>query len=177
MNIIARQIAPAFVLSLVIGFVNGARAQSASDVTQESTKAVSQAQGYAFYSIGALTCDGDSVATMHVGGGGELFAYRGFGLGGELGYLAPHQDWAVGVGVLSLDGSYHFARHGKWVPFVTGGYTLGFRSGYAGAINYGGGVQYWFKPKQGIRVEFRDIMDYSCGQCHALGLRIGYAFR
>ena len=164
-------------VSLMLGFVNWSHAQSALGASPGTTTADHKGQGYGFYSIGAITCNGDSIATMHVGGGGEVMAYRGIGLGAELGYLTPHRDWAAGMGVLSLDGSYHFSRHSKWVPFVNGGYTLGLRSGHGSAINYGGGVNYWYRPKQGIRVEFRDIVDPHLLKCHGWGMRIGFAFR
>jgi hypothetical protein len=47
---------------------------------------------------------------VNTGFGGEAFVYKGVGVGAEAGYLAP--DWSFsgndGVGVVSLDGSYHF---------------------------------------------------------------------
>jgi len=135
-------------------------------------------QGYVFFAPG--TTSPEAIGTMHIGGGGEALVYKGLGLGGEVGYLAPWRAFADGIGVLSLDGSYHFRpRSGeqKLVPFVTGGYTLFFRSGTANGFNFGGGVNYWFREHLGLRLEFRDNVWTTYATVHWLGFRVGLAFR
>src|SRR5581483_660523 len=49
-------------------------------------------------------------ATVQGGAGGEL-VWRFFGIGGDVGYLAPQKSFSDGLGVLSLDPAIHFAHH------------------------------------------------------------------
>ena len=137
--------------------------------------------GYAFFAPGVATGGGATTSTMHFGGGGEGLVYKGLGVGGEIGYGTPWQSFSSGLGVFSANGSYHFLprqRDAKVVPFVTGGYTLFFRSGAANLFNFGGGINYWFREGVGLRLEFRDHVWPSSDQTgHYWGFRIGLAFR
>jgi hypothetical protein len=133
-------------------------------------------QGYVFLAPVAVSDEG-AVATVHVGIGGEGLVSRGLGLGGEIGYLAPPGRLEAGVGLFSANGSYHFRRGQKLVPFVTGGYSLLFRSGAAHGANFGGGINYWFRDRIGWRLEFRDQIADLDGPAHYVGFRIGLAFR
>jgi hypothetical protein len=105
--------------------------------------------------------------------------YKGLGVGGELGYVTPWHAFSNGLGVLSADGSYHFNRSEKVVPFVSSGYTLLFRSGSINGVNFGGGVNYWFRERVGLRLEFRDQVGLSGGgsTTHFYGFRVGMSFR
>jgi opacity protein-like surface antigen len=136
-------------------------------------------QGYVFFAPGT-TSPGTPTGTVHFGVGGEALVYKGLGLGGEVGYLAPWSSVGDGMGTFSPDLSYHFrSRSGeqKLVPFVTGGYTLFFRSGTANGFNFGGGVNYWFREHLGLRLEFRDNVWTTYATGHFLGFRVGLAFR
>jgi len=138
-------------------------------------------QGYVFFGPGAAS-GGGTLGTVHFGGGGEGLLYKGIGVGGELGFLAPNQRFSDGLAVLSLNGSYHFLPHqrtGKVAPFVTGGYSLFFRSGSANLYNFGGGIHYWFRERMGLRLEFRDHVLPTPGgpSVHYWGFRMGLAFR
>src|SRR5688572_20797054 len=83
---------------------------------------------YACVGSGAATSTFRSSTTLfHVGGGGEFAASNGLGVGTELGYLGPWVNGSNGVGLMSLNGLYRFLP-GNIQPFVTGGYSLGFRS-------------------------------------------------
>jgi hypothetical protein len=138
-----------------------------------------QAQGYAFFAPGGVAAGG-SQGTIHFGGGVEALVYKGLGVGGEIGYLAPTRSFGNGLGVFSADGSYHFLtrqRDQKLVPFVTSGYSLFFRSGTANLVNFGGGVNYWFRERTGLRVEFRDHIRPDYTTAHFWEFRIGVAFR
>ncbi len=151
---------------LLAGLAGAVRAQSSN--------------GYVFFAPGGVTCCGHTAMTLHFGAGGEAVLGAGIGLGAEIGALGPRQDFADGVvGILSPNGYYHFAR-GRRVradPFVTGGYTLLFRSGHENLFNFGGGFHYWLAGGLGVRVEFRDHV-YSNGvTLHYWGLRFGLAFR
>ncbi len=164
--------------TVVLGFIlilipAAARAQSS-----EGTKA----QASVFCAPGALTGGGATTSTVHFGGGGEALVYKGLGVGAEIGYLTPWDSFGDGIGIFSANGSYNFfPRHGekKLVPFVTGGYSLFFRSGSANGFNFGGGVNWWLKPKLGLRLEFRDQVwpgRYDSA-AHFFEFRVGLAFR
>jgi hypothetical protein len=131
-------------------------------------------QGYVFLGPGVRSPRGSGVA--HFGGGGEAL-FRGFGVGGELGYLAPWQNFSNGIGVASANGSYHVAS-GKVSPFLTGGYSLFFRSATLNGFNFGGGVNYWFRENMALRFEVRDnVMSPSRNATHFVGFRVGLTFR
>jgi hypothetical protein len=131
--------------------------------------------GYFFFAPGIRSCEREG--TFHVGGGGEVSLAKGLGVGAEIGYLSSWKSAGSGIGILSLDGVYQFHRSRKTVPFVLAGYSLGFRSGVAHALNFGGGVNYWFREKVGLRLEFRDHIPTSEAYCHFLGFRLGLSFR
>lgn len=133
-------------------------------------------QGYAFFSPGAILGD-DSVSTMNFGGGLDALIYRGLGAGAEVSYLTPWSDIGNGIGLMSLNGAYHFNRKRKLSPFVTGGYTLAFRDGHANLVNFGGGVNYWFREGHGLRLEFRDHLQPQYANTHYVSFRVGYTFR
>lgn len=134
-------------------------------------------QGYVFVAPGTTSEGG---ATLHIGGGGEGLVYKGLGVGGEIGYLGAAQNLSGGIGVLSPNVSYHFrnaSRSGKFVPFVTSGYSLLFPSDAVHAVNVGGGMNWWFKDRVGLRLELRDHIIPNSQSLHIIGLRIGLAFR
>ena len=155
-------------VSFLVLVAGAAPAQTASEP---------RAWGYGFGAIGGTS--GGSIATLHVGGGGEGLVYKGLGLGAEVGYLFPFENLGDGIGILSTDVSYHFVKpraNRKLVPFVTGGFSLAFRSGASGGGNFGGGVQYWLRPRLGLRFEFRDQV-FSSDFAHLYGFRVGLSFR
>jgi len=128
---------------------------------------------YAFGGVGTATSRfGPSIGLVHVGGGGEFVAQSGFGGGAELGYLAPWQNGSNGVGLLSLNGLYRF-RGTEVVPFVTGGYSLSFRSSATSFGNIGGGMTWW-RGSRGLRLELRDNLRDAAN--HWIVIRVGIAF-
>lgn len=138
-----------------------------------------RAQGYVFGGAGGIAPDGVG-STLQFGVGGEGLIYKGLGAGGELSYLTPSSKLGDGFGILSANGSYHFINasgRGRVVPFVTGGYSFFFRSGYANGFNAGGGINYWFRDRMGLRVEFRDQVIPDGRAMHLLGIRLGLSFR
>jgi hypothetical protein len=77
---------------------------------------------YIFAAPGALSCCGESQATLHAGGGGEIKVWKGLGAGAEVGALGPTEDFTQALGVFSTNGYYHLLGSGrKFDPFVTGG--------------------------------------------------------
>jgi hypothetical protein len=138
-------------------------------------------QGYLFFAPGAT-----SPATVHIGGGGEGFVYRGLGLGAEVGYGGEWGSFGSnGVGIGSADVSYHFptsAQHPKVEPFVTAGYTLFFRAGTSSGVNLGGRVNIWLKEHAALRLEIRDNANgmgtrTPAGAQHFVAFRTGITFR
>jgi hypothetical protein len=96
-------------------------------------------------------------------------------LGGEVGYLTTRHNFDGGFGLASINGSYHFNQRARLVPFVTGGYSLIFRSGTGNLGNFGGGVNWWVRPRMGLKVEFRDHVHSDT--LHLWGFRFGVTFR
>jgi len=131
--------------------------------------------GYVFGGAGASSGD-FSTGFFQVGAGGEGLVANGFGLGAEIGYLAPFRSGGNGIGLFSGDASYHFNRSSKLVPFVTGGYSAAFRSGASHGGNFGGGVHYWMKEHVGLRFEVRDHV-FSSDSPHLFQFRVGLSFR
>ena len=134
-------------------------------------------QGYFFVAPTTTTEGGFG---LHIGGGGEGLVYRGLGVGGEIGYLGAAQELSQGIGVLSPNVSYNFmkaSKSGKFAPFVTGGYSLLIGSDAVHAFNVGGGVNWWFKDRLGLRLEFRDHVAVQFGSAQFFGVRIELAFR
>jgi hypothetical protein len=63
------------------------------------------------------------------------------------------------------------------MPFLGGGYSLGFRRSCGHAINIGAGVHYWLTEGVGLRVEFRDHMPVEdLTGTHLWGVRVGFTW-
>ncbi len=145
--------------------------------TKAQERTVKEAgQGYVFAGFGSVNSE---ESMIHFGGGGEVNLYKGLGFGAEIGYLSPINYMGSGIGILSIDGQYTFGTGGpgKVRPFLTGGYTLAFRNGHANAINFGGGIHYWFSNRTGLRVEFRDHVSPDLWNAHIWQGRVGFDFR
>lgn len=137
-------------------------------------------QGYVFAAPGGVSFAGNTAATFHAGIGGEGLVYKGLGLGGEIGYLFPTRQPGEGIGIASVNGSYHFTnedRSRKVVPFVTAGYSRAFGQGGANLINYGGGVNWWMRERLGLRLEVRDHVTTDTPRGHFWQVRVALAFR
>jgi hypothetical protein len=135
-------------------------------------------QGYVFFAPGAVAASYGSSALLHFGGGIEALMHRGFGVGLELGMVGPPQAVGAGFGVFSADAQYTFGRRtAKLSPFITGGYSLAFREGFASGINFGVGAHYWFSRRVGLRFEARDHVMVQYRDAHFVAGRVGLAFR
>jgi len=136
--------------------------------------------GYVFFAPGGVTCCHNTSMTLQFGGGGEAVLWKGIGVGAELGVLGARQDFRdSAMGVFSPNGYYHFnhRRKARADPYLTGGYTLLFRSGHANLANFGGGINYWFLSRLGANVEVRDQLNTTGTIGHFWGVRFGLAFR
>ncbi len=136
-----------------------------------------RANGYIFAAPGALSCCGASESTLHAGAGAELKVWKNLGAGVEVGALGPTHDYSLALGVASVNGYYHLlGSDRKFDPFVTGGYSVFFRSGHLNLGNVGMGSNYWFAKHFGVRVEGRDHIYNSFGSTlHYWGVRFGIA--
>ena len=118
---------------------------------------------------------------IHVAGGGEGRITDRFAVGGEAGVLLPvTNQYAVTTGLASVTPAFHFfsrKSQGKFDPFAGGGVSILLGAGGAGglAIHYGGGMNYWFKPRVGFRCEVRDHVWWpeSGETVHLVDLRFG----
>jgi hypothetical protein len=143
----------------------------------------SKGHGYVYFAPGVAASKEEGVGVAHIGGGGEGFFTRNLGAGADVGYLAPFESFADGIGTFSPNIVARFrAKDGQYKvePFVTGGYTLFFRSGSAHGANFGGGVNWWVKEHVGLRFELRDsVMIPGEGDwtVHHVAVRIGLTFR
>ncbi len=154
---------------------------AAAGLAPASAQVASQTQpfrgyGYAYFLVGADCCG--FASTLGMGAGGDALAYKGLGASIDLGYVFPRRNLGCGIGLLSLNPSYHFINRrkpAKVMPFITAGYGLAFRSTSANTWNYGGGVTWWFKPKTGLRLEVRDYR--APGGGYLVVVRTGIAFR
>jgi hypothetical protein len=135
--------------------------------------------GYVYFAPGGVSCCGHTAMTIQLGVGGEAILGKGIGVGAEIGAVGVRRDFGDSVvGIFSPNGYYHFA-HGKGVkadPFVTGGYTLLFRTGHANLFNFGGGLNYWFRQRLGVRFEIRDQVLTDGAAVHYWGVRAGLVF-
>ena len=135
--------------------------------------------GYVFFAPGGVSVAGHTGMTLQAGAGADVILGKGVGVGAEISALGPRDSLADSVGMFSANGSFHFIREkGRKVdPFVTGGYTLMFRSGTANMVNFGAGANYWFHNRLGLRVEFRDHVFTQTARVHYWGVRLGLSFR
>jgi hypothetical protein len=153
-----------------------ASAQAPAAQNAPGTPDMHHGQGYLFLAPGAYVGYSETIATMHFGGGGEAFLYRGLAAGVEVGGI-----WALRgsdlLAVFSADGSYHFSRSRKLSPFLACGYSRIWGDGSANMVNFGGGINWWLGERKGIRLEFRDHVYAGSGHRQIAEFRIGFAFR
>lgn len=117
--------------------------------------AVAQTHGYFLAAPGVAHAGNETLGLIHLGVGGEYVFRNTYGAGAEIGLMGRTDLGAAGI--VSLNGYYHFPRHGAWTPFVTAGYTNVFELFNGNSMaNIGGGVNYWYKDHLGIKLEFRD---------------------
>ena len=132
-------------------------------------------QGYGYF--GLMGSDNVTFGkTLNPGLGAEIFVYKGLAASFDAGYAGYYNNFrADGFGLFSPDVSYHFKNSTRVEPFLSAGYTLGFRDSTVNMGNYGGGLICWFSKHAGFRMEARDHRDAN-GQFFT-ALRFGVSFR
>jgi hypothetical protein len=149
-------------------------------VTMCAAAAAQNSSGYFFFAPGGVTASGHTSMTLHVGGGLDAILAKGVALNLELGALGPRERFSDGaLGVFSPGGAYYFTRDKdrRLEPFVNGGYTLMFRNGHENLFYVGGGANWWFSKRVGLRMEFRDHVSTHYNTVQFWGFRLGAAFR
>ncbi len=142
--------------------------------------AAQSSSGYLFLAPGGVTSSGRTEMMLHAGGGGDAVIGKGIGVNVELGAIWPRECFVECVmGAFSPGGTYHFRRGAelKLDPFVAGGYTLMFRGASENLFYFGGGANYWFSRKVGLRMEMRDHVWTGYRAAHFWNFRLGLAFR
>ena len=134
--------------------------------------------GYAFAGVGEVQRDFRNDTTVQAGLAGEARLRNGLAGGGEVSFLAPLDALDYGIGVLNANVSYYVANPGRFLPFVTGGYSMGFRTAPENGWNVGAGVEYW-RGDVGLRLEIRDqVFQFRNREAlHFWGVRMGVTFR
>lgn len=142
-----------------------------------STSEIASAQsyGYAFIATGNET--GYS-SYFHPGIGGDWILRERLGIGGEVGGVTNRRQGAPNVALLSGNGSFHVGPSGSTVdPFATAGISaLTTGSNIEPLWNWGGGANWWIRPRFGLRFEFRDHV-WSRADRHLVEFRFGISFR
>ncbi len=132
--------------------------------------------GNATFGVG--TCQ-HRVANVSLGGSASVLLWRGLNIGVDAGSYSFVERNSQSVFAGTMNVGYQFGnrtRTGKVNPFIDSGILgLGIGAGeYAPAGSLGGGVNYWFKPRIGLRTEFRI---YAIGEEAIAMFRIGISFR
>ena len=130
-----------------------------------------ESYGYGFIG-GAFGGHGGLDGAFRYGIGGEARLAPLVTAGGEIGGISQN-----GTGVLASGNvSVHIPAPRAIDPFVTGGFSVGHKGETGLWVNLGGGVNYWFQHRLGVRGEFRGYP----GGYHLSGFsefRFGIAFR
>jgi hypothetical protein len=134
---------------------------------------------------GGLAVNQDGNSSLEIGGGGNVFIYRGLGFEGDVGALRFGSRGAQGqqihrwTGMFTLDAIYAFQRSAeqKVCPFLIAGVTAMPVFDVGGGDNFGGGIHYWFGRNYGLRMEFRDHVRSGMRTYNDIQARIALAFR
>ena len=126
--------------------------------------------------IGVDNIAGHNFDANSAGVGADVFVYKGAAVSPSGAWLYT-RDNARGLGVFTINGSYHFLRGKSRVePFVTAGYgALTNFSGGQSTVNYGGGANFWFRRHLGFRAELLNFQ--SSGYRELTTIRFGVSFR
>jgi len=104
------------------------------------------------------------------GGGGEVRLSRVLAIGADaVGFSNPGPGKSSVL--LSPNAYAHLLSSTNRLqldPFLTGGYSVLFRPGSKSGWNFGGGVNYWFSRRAGVRLEVRDSLFSDPGRTRRL---------
>ena len=140
--------------------------------------AQSHSHGYFLVAPAVVSSDGENHAGLQAAVGGEGVFPGGIGLGAELGGLGIRKNSNTFVGIASVNGYFHVPRPYSSVdPFLTAGYSAVFELfNSSNLFNIGGGMNWWFAPRLGLKLEFRDHMRAGNESANIATFRFGLAF-
>ncbi len=126
--------------------------------------------------VGFDNIAGHSFDANSAGLGADVFVFKGAAVSPSGAWLYT-RDNARGLGVFTINGSYHFLRgKSRLEPFVTAGYgALTDFSGSQATFNYGGGANFWFRKHIGVRAELLNLQSNSYRELTTI--RLGFSFR
>lgn len=151
--------------------------------------AAQESHAYVYAGPGGISVAGQTGKVLYGGVGAEGIVAPGIGLGAEAGVVRQvSTGWHGLFPLISTNVYYHFVHTRDMMdPFVTAGYTSAFRGGHheagqdpgqANLVNFGGGFNYWLRPRAGIKIEFLDDIRPKRGpNADYWGFRIGLIFR
>jgi hypothetical protein len=134
-----------------------------------------RAQGHAFF--GFDNPPSGNFDANSAGAGADIFLFRGAAFSPSAGWIFNRGSIGRGAAAFTLNGSYHFLRgKSRFEPFVSGGYGALTNIGDSVSLfNFGGGGQYWFNERLGLRAE---VLSFQHSQYRELtSIRFGLAFR
>ena len=131
--------------------------------------------GRALFAPGASFYEGDSQSFFTTGAAWEGLLAGNLGMGLEVAYLAPFSGAGNGFGTFSPGVLYQFGSS-KTRPFVTGGYTLFFRTFAESGAFVGAGVNHWVSDRWGLGFEGRDQIGVA-DNIHFVQFRVNFLFR
>ena len=135
---------------------------------------------YVFGAPGAAIYEGSAASTLQLGGGAEAIVNDRVGVSGELGMLGPWEQLDASIGAASVNGLVYLNGPGdRFRPYATAGYTLFFRDGTLNLWDAGGGVEWRFGARTGLRFEIRDQIFAIDNEewTHFVGVRTAVVFR
>lgn len=118
---------------------------------------------YLFVVPGGATGPNTTDGTLQAGVGVENVWTNGFGFGVEASALGVTRDYfgPATIAVLSPNLYFHFRPRGVVDPFITGGYSAFIRDRLDNLLNLGAGLNFWLRPRFGLRLAFRDYVNPS----------------
>lgn len=145
----------------------------------QSSAAPFRYRGSGYATFGAGACQ-HGVAHIAAGGGAEGFIVKGLSLGLDAAYRKFSDDPAFGTTVLTV--GYHFVDRtepAKVDPFISVAplgiaFQVGNRSRAEAAGHIAGGLNYWMKPRMGVRL---DSGIYALASEAIFLVRVGVSFR
>ena len=141
-------------------------------------QAQSHSHGYLVVAPAVVSSSGESNAGLQAGVGGEGVFPGGIGLGSEIGALGVRGNSDTLVGMASVNGYFHIPRpFSSFDPFLTAGYSAVFEVfNSTNLFNVGGGMNWWFAPHLGLKLEFRDHLRSGNETSNIATFRFGLAF-
>lgn len=131
--------------------------------------------GSGYASVGVGSC-AHRVTNVSFGAGGDAFLFRGLTAGAEIGHYQFVERGSDGFGIAGFNAGYHWNRRGagRTEPFVSAGPAIVFGNASSPGASFGGGVNYWFSRRLGLRLEGRL---YGFAGDAIAKFRVGISFR